>query len=341
MDSAVAGCASSCHQATTAAATRSTSRLVAATARRRLRARVSWPRPSAGTTRAEASRTAPTSTVSTRPAVMVGDRVSPAAAIAGRCVRRAWTSAAAGTATTTATSATRSDSTTAAVSCWPGESPRLTRSARSSSRSPATRWPASSSAARASAVPSRRTTRTVERVVSTWACSRVNVDGSWEASRVIRARSPILAERRADPSVSSAAAALSASSSASGREGWPVTRSPVTFDPEPRNVASSTTKGPYAGAVTEPSLYAGSKPAPDSGSPAQLAGSVVRKVPTTRTVTGWSAPPRPVSAPRVTSSPRERPSRSAAAAGRAASGAPAGHRPSTSSASSSRSPVAR
>ncbi len=64
------------------------------------------------------------------------------------------------------------------------------------------------------------------------------------------------ARRQQPPSAppSDAAAARSEASSASRRSGWAVTRTPATEDPLASRAASLTTNGPYAGAVTEPSL---------------------------------------------------------------------------------------
>ena len=244
---ALADCDRSCQDAATAAT--SSSSPVPALARTRPRpAGCSAPEavvvPMLADTSAALRATAASRTAATSPDVTCGSCCSPALARSGRCVRRACSSALAGIATSAATIDRSTASVPTAVTCWRRLSPMARRSSRSSARIDETSRPASRAAARARAVPSTRTTRTVARVLACWAWTVVSVRGRSEASRVIRARSPTCASSRPDAASREPAASRSLASLARSTCGYPVTRRPRTEEPVARKAVRSTTKGP-------------------------------------------------------------------------------------------------
>ena len=185
----VSGCERSCHQANTATAIRSASSPNLASSQRRAVGSGVVPPVWAVATRTTASSTAAASTDNTNAQVRVGDWARPADSSAGRWVRREWTNAAMGRASSPATVASSSASTNAAPSCCRRLRPNPISSVRSPSRTEATNCPARKAAAMANAVLRSTTTNTVACVLTCCAWIWSRVWGRFEPTRAMRARS--------------------------------------------------------------------------------------------------------------------------------------------------------
>ena len=238
----VDGCPRSCHQARAAAASRRRSRPWRARPARVGGSATGRGR-SVAVTSVAVSRTAVPSTASTSAHVMTGPCWSPAAVRSPRWVRRAWRRDAAGTAIPEATSARSAASAAAVPSCWRRPSPIATSRSCSSSRTDPTSRPVRSAAARESAVPRSRTTRTVDAVLARWAWRCASARGS---RRQPGEPGPVADPRRQQPRcvVEQAPGLLQRGVAGEGEGGVGGDPERVDRGPLPTNACSSTTNGP-------------------------------------------------------------------------------------------------
>ncbi len=107
-------------------------------------------------------------------------------------------------------------------------------------------------------VLSSSTTRSVDRVAACCAWTWDSVCGRSDATRLMSTRSATRSDNSPSADRNALAAAFIDPSVARSSLGCPVTCNASIVDPLARKVASSTTKGPYAGESlgSDPSLYA-------------------------------------------------------------------------------------